>query len=410
MDLRISSNNNFKGYDARHLKGFVMKQNPYGIAEELMSIGKKENFQLYFLTNDITRFSKPADLPRTSSVSSELWAQDFWTIAKGKLFSLDFDKEFDFLCSFFGLKKDLTQYVSRNVPEHKKAIEELHKVSSLYTNDPEGFQDLYLQLSSIRHKTHIPGGNMYLVKLSENNDGIIIGESELEKYPADEIMTMYGASKITVLPQMDYHIDLFIRPLNNKQILLADDNMTLDVMNKMLEKISGCKKNAPLIKRLRYKIIEGNLKRKIFDQKSAMAKNKLPNTKQVESILEASGYKVIRVPGRIYDCKTEIGGDLTLHHSCNYINAHVLLNENGEEVYITNKSNFDKDIGLSDKIAEEINCSFEKEFINSVSSYIKPEHIYFIEGEGGFVPNRMLPTYLGGIHCAAAEIPETVLN
>ena len=31
---------------------------------------------------------------------------------------------------------------------------------------------------------------------------------------------------------------------------------------------------------------------------------------------------------------------------------------------------------------------------------------YFIEGENGFVPNRMLPTYLGGIHCACAEVPK----
>ena len=185
MDLCVSSNNNFKGYDARHLKGFVMKQNPYGIAEELMSIGKKENFQLYFLTKDKTHFSKQSVLPRTPSISRELWAQDFWTIAKGKLFSLDFDKEFDFLCSFFGLKKDLTQYVSRNNPEHQKAMEELYKISPMYMEDPEGFEDLYLQLNSIRHKTHIPGGNMYLVKHSENNDGIIIGESELKKYTAD---------------------------------------------------------------------------------------------------------------------------------------------------------------------------------------------------------------------------------
>ena len=408
MDLRVTSTNNFKGCDARRLQGFIMGQNPHGIASEMMSIGKKENFKLFFLTKDTAHFTTKTDFQRSSDIDRRLWVQDYLTIANGKLFSLNFDKQADFIRQFFGLKKDLTQIAMRTSPDYQKAMSELYKIYPMYREEPESFSKIYMNLYTIQHDTHIPGGNMYMVKLSDDKEGLIVGKDELKKFTRDEIQTMYGASKLTVLPQMDYHTDLFIRPLDNKQILLADDNLTLECMQNMLKKISAKKNHLPFFKRLKYKSLEHNLKSKIIEFKMEMNKNTLPKADDIEKILKKSGYKVIRVPGRIYECNRDSDGDMILHHSCNYINAHAMKNDKGELVYITNKSAFDKEIGLTEQISKELDCSFEKEFIKSVSPYVNPNHIYFIEGEDGFVANEMLPTYLGGIHCAASEIPENI--
>ena len=55
----------------------------------------------------------------------------------------------------------------------------------------------------------------------------------------------FGVKKITFLPQMDYHLDLFIRPLDNKRVLLTDDSLTLKMLEtgicKFEEAIKNCK-------------------------------------------------------------------------------------------------------------------------------------------------------------------------
>jgi hypothetical protein len=42
---------------------------------------------------------------------------------------------------------------------------------------------------------------------------------------------------MTILPQMDYHLDLFIRPLDKKRILVADDRKTLNVLKEGVQKL-----------------------------------------------------------------------------------------------------------------------------------------------------------------------------
>ena len=90
------------------------------------------------------------------------------------------------------------------------------------------------------------------------------------------------------------------------------------------------------------------------------------------------------------------------------MNANLIQNQNNEIVYITNKSNYDKKIGLTPDLSKEIDFSFEKEFIKSISPFVKKEHIYFVEGEDNYVSDKMLWEAMGGIHCACAEIPEGV--
>ena len=88
MNIQSISSNNFKGYDARPLKGFLMSGNPYGIAREMKNIGKKEGFKVYSLLNDI---ECAEGLMHIGYSTDKLWAQDMWTIVKNKLQAFSFN-------------------------------------------------------------------------------------------------------------------------------------------------------------------------------------------------------------------------------------------------------------------------------------------------------------------------------
>ena len=143
-----------------------------------------------------------------------------------------------------------------------------------------------------------------------------------------------------------------------------------------------------------------NFKKNIKENKSAQADD-------VVNKLVESGYEAIRVPGRIYNTSL-VDYEYYLSHICNYMNANVVKNNKGDLVYITNKSVIDELLGLTPELSKRMGFSFEESFIKSIESYIKREHIYFIEGKDNFVKNVMLTINQGGIHCACAEVPEGV--
>jgi hypothetical protein len=223
---------------------------------------------------------------------------------------------------------------------------------------------------------------------------------------------MYSTDKVIVLPQMDFHLDLFIRPLDNKRVLLADDDMTLEILKTNMQKIKDYAANLDEEKQKVFnRIIKKHQKiiDKFIKEKDS---NIFATAEQVEPILVQNGFEVIRVPGRIYEIASRFLGQKSSHNKnliqlCNYINANVLINPNGDIVYITNNTNFDKKLGITPKIAKEVGCSFEEAFIKSISPYVKKDHIYFIKGEKNFV-ETILSKWGGGIHCVCAEIPESI--
>ena len=203
---------------------------------------------------------------------------------------------------------------------------------------------------------------------------------------------------------MDYHLDLFIRPLANKNILITDDEKTKKVLVEGRQKILKKLEQDPENKK--YIDIADRFEKIIRKFITARNMNFHPQTNEVENILKFHGFNTIRVPGRVYTSNHYRKDTQILYHDCNYMNANVCINKDGELIYITNKSNIDKNLGLTEDIIKEIDFSFEKSFIKSLAPYVKPEHIYFIEGQDNFVADKMLLSYLGGIHCTCAEIPE----
>ena len=82
-------NNNFKGYDARKLKGFIMNSNFAGIADEMRKIGEIENFKVFLFEHGPKQFILKNDCFEITPHSKGCWAQDCWGIVKNTLLSLD---------------------------------------------------------------------------------------------------------------------------------------------------------------------------------------------------------------------------------------------------------------------------------------------------------------------------------
>ncbi len=399
MNIQPTTQNSFKGYDARHLKGFLMSSNCYGIADEMYKIGQKEGFRIYSPFGGLFE-NKCDEIVPPYSTNGNLWAQDYWTIVKDKLLTLKTTKLTDSILKFFNLKYDITEKCTRETPRFMQINQDLFSLfADIAEKEPENVKDSFIrikdELNYLHQKAHIPGGNIFIVK-DGKKDSILIGQYELLiKYDTEDIQAMYGVKKVIPLPQMDYHLDLFIRPLDDKRILLADDKMSLDILYKGLAKLKSSESDKEYQTMLSF----------IKNFETNISINNRAQTDNVAQMLNKNGFEVIRVPGRIYETIPSENEEPYLKQFCNFINANVLINREGELVYITNKSNIDELLGLTPELSEKIGFSFENEFIKSISKYIKPEHIYFIDGDKNFISQIMLTEYQGGIHCVCSEVP-----
>lgn len=417
MNINPHSTVSYKGYDARLLRGFLMSSNCGRIGNEMEKIGLKEGFKIFSFNANMTTPSCCEGVSKDRFGAFNMWAQDYWTIVKNKLLTICFDDKASAIKKFFNLKNDITQQATRNLPAidaiNNAVVDILNRTEGRSANEPEVVSGLLAafkldeqraKISEIQYKTHIEGGNIYIVK-GDNGSEVIVGSDRKDEFDEEDIQAMYNAQKVTTLPMMDYHIDLFIRPLNKKQILLTDDDMTLEVLKKGYHKFSSFVKSLPNDEKVMYQKRLDMMRCFMEEFANHINENSMAKSSEVASVLKNNGYKVIRVPGRVYETKYKYDEPVGISHYCNYINANVLENKDGELVYITNKSRVDEMLGLNKEISDKIGFSFETEFIKSISEYVKPEHIYFVEGDDHYVSDKMLYGYQGGIHCACTEVP-----
>ena len=355
----------FAGYDARPLKGFYMGSNTHNIAMEMQKIGKREGFKVFSkLTNGTFAACEEMNPKRMIYSYDDLWAQDIWTFLPQKLLTKIKQKDARPICNYFNISLD----------ENNK---------------------------------HLSGGNMFIINMGDK-DQIFVGEAELDKFSLQEIKERYDSDFVHVLPQMDYHLDLFIRPLDEKRVLVADDSYTIRVLEKGLDEFKQYIKNNWMERTSVAKTIISNFEVAIANFKSQIELNKLPQTEDIVKKLKMSGVTPIRVPGRIYNTNFYDGYGTFLTHQCNYINASVLKNKDDDIVYITNKSDIDDALMLNTFITKNFKFRFQDEFVKSLSPFVKPEKVYFINGDNGYISTSMLPELQGGIHCVCTEIPVEV--
>lgn len=258
----FKNNISFKGYDARALRGFLMMTNNSGVADEMYKIGKKEGFDVFFSNNCMVEPFKEK-MHKYLEFSGE-WAQDFFSFLKSnKLLALDLESASGIL-SFFKLKLSEAQkdiFKRKGFNELKSLLTSFSRADfvgenklKISTNDgreylfsQDDFQnkvnEIFHELNSLVSRSHVPGGNFFIVKNKLGEEILLVGEDELKKFDKGEISKMFSTKNIEFLPQMDFHIDMFMRPLRDGKVLLCDDNLTLKVMNDYLSKLSKALKN-----------------------------------------------------------------------------------------------------------------------------------------------------------------------
>lgn len=408
MKVNYNNQQNFKGYDARPLKGLFVTDK--ACAEQLRKI--THNIGIDIFTPEIASKSIRKEYTQLMSNNNLLWAQDYFTFMKDNVI---FDGTRDFAkrvlrASADGIKKRL------------------------------GFVPL-------KSDPHIRGGNLFICnvngerKIIISNDKILPQESFY--YP---------------IPKLDYHIDLFIRPLDNGRVLVADNKSTTDSLHKLAQNYEKYIKENNLnnTEIQTYK----NIIRKIENALSCMEttekydkRNPTETIEKLTNTLKNYGFKPIKVPACYYYLKgvknpeqakqlmnnfernmkhleentknspiaeaftrqfialerwktsqdKTIGVQLENFYLNNFINAIVLKDKNNKIHYITNAPLLDRnELGITPEIEAKTGLSTKNMFIESISPYVNKENIHFIDE----TTTEKLFKYMGGIHCSAAEIPE----
>lgn len=372
MLTNIINNQTFTGYDARRLRALCFSHKVGGVTNELSEIGQKVGFDVFVASGK--SLCKPQNIISFSPLANcNPWAQDIAVVTP---------------------QNRVTAAICN------------HDLASLMTKKFFGLDN--------RAKIGITppaGGNLFFVDAGNNNTVLLAGENTAKINDIEKLKDFYGVKEIHFIPQMDFHLDLFIRPLDKKRVLVCDDDLTMDVLTRGKEKIKNyiTKNRKGIFKQIKLNRLENNLNEKISAFEKAQFENPFKNvsTNKVCEVLENLGFTTIRVPGRYYSVKQLICDDISLFHEVNYMNSIVHKSKEGKLYYITNKSLIDENLKLTPDLIEDLDFSFEKEFIKSLSGLISDKNIYFMRGKNDFIPKKLLQSR-GGIHCFASEVPEKI--
>lgn len=350
--IKKSLTNNFKGHEAQPLRGVIVQNTAYFngdyLFEELKAIA--DNYKLNLIKSNI----------------DDVWTQDIITITpKGRV-----------ICNTQGLKNYVTSWLNLK-------------------NDKENIP-------------HEQGGNLFYVKNKKGEQLLLTGVSRRNEFnKAIGKSSKYHAKRIVEIPKADFHLDLFITPIGNNKILLANDTLMLEKMNEMEEKINSLLKSKSLNIDLTNKIenVKKKLEKEIKHFKEEIKNNNFAHPDEVRTVLEEEGFEIINVPSRIYTSDID-----ELTHKLNYSNALTFKDKNNEVVFITGKSHLNDKIGITDEVKNLIGMDFESIFVEAVTPHIKKENIYFIKGSDDRDNDidRILWNYGGGLHCMCCEIPTTI--
>ena len=417
--LPIQNNKNkysFKGYDARPLKAIAMTQPGYrcGIARELEKISNEAGFRLEILTDNKLKPLSYIDeiivpVKRNFRLYYELLLKDYTNKPK-ESFKVAFHSSREEAKKARGFKfsKNASAWAQDNAvvtPDNK--VLTTHSECALACNIGR-----YHGRAVVKDYDFVKGGNLFFVK-SKGQDELFVGRSDRKKFMGEDgkldykkLLNMYGVKKITFLPQMDFHLDLAIRPLDKKRVLITDDNLTLKVLQEGIEKFrKAILGEVNQEKKVKYEKILAEIEKLKNNFANQIKNNKYAPIKNTEKILKHKGFKTIRVPGRIYHL---MPGEIP-NHMANFMNAIVTVNKNKELYYITNKSLIDYKLGITQDVEKEVGFSFENSFKKSIARYVKPENIFFLQGALDEI-SQSLEKKHGGIHCLTTEIPWNNFN
>ena len=415
----------FKGYDARPVKALVARSySSQKLTEKVRNIFAKHDIPLilqfgHYPAESLLNFKfNHCD----TGLGKGFNAQDFYTIANNKLFSLG-SRRGDFLHKFakqLGLEFNAVQKTSNSFLLNRKRDGSIHP-------DAETF-GIYL------HDKHITSSNLFIVKDGEDEVALVGADDAPElfdleyygklspfgynkpKFKPNELQEVLGVKKIIPLPQIGGNLDQFIRPLDNKRILLADEQMSFEIIKEIERKYCeiiknyGYNLNDDILSR------EGGLKLELEVSKRINLFKNLKNTYNsvtqsswfykpkdidyVEKKLTENGFEVIRIPGRIfYKHGIDEYSDSIARDICaleNPLNSIAVKDKNNELIFVAS-TYIDRLLGLSGH-------DFEDALKNIMLKHIKPENLHIIRSKDMWYD--IIKKEFKGLHSEFLEVPE----
>lgn len=307
------------------------------------------------------------------------------------------DKKPNF-ANFWPWVQDRLVFLPEKIIESKKVVNE-----DVNLNDVKAVFKCPIK----ERRNHIQGGNYFFIKDGEK-EIVLLGKDELKTKSLKTIRKIFDKHEVLTVSQPDFHLDLSIRPLNSKRILVHDSKMLLSELDrgiKNAKEIFLQDKDIKLecvIRRLCH------LKEEILENEKQYGISEKYEKLQQE--LRQNNFDVIKVPGLIVktanakiskDDKSVFLKDVI--YRMNFMNAIVHERSNKSLVYIVGKSVIDEQLGLTLEIANRIDFSFEKIFKKSLEGKIASEDIHFL---GDNTISNILKQNYGGLHCLFAEVPK----
>lgn len=369
----------FKGCDARPLKAVVagnyqsICQSEYypkwlKILQEVSEIfAKEKNIDCLVLSKDGTHpvksFLDAINAIKDRSIDQwrYLWMQDYITISPNKK-----------MCAV----------------SFKKVDQSFAKDFSLTTYSPEW---------------HVKGGNMYFINDGQE-DVLLIGSHDMRNLyerRLNELTKTFNIEKVYEISQPDYHIDLGIRPLNDKNILVNDFEMMSEMLNKYIQRAKDYLLINPDDSSVQ-KVLQ-NLETALERHSSNVKKSNLADANQISSELTALGFNPVRVPAalvNLFEGGDEYNSFSHYIYNANFINAIVHERPDKSLLYLTNQpidticTDTESCIGAK-KIGFDLKTIFE----DAVKAYINKSDIHYLSTQ------EILKNKSGGLHCLFAEIP-----
>jgi hypothetical protein len=225
--------------------------------------------------------------------------------------------------------------------------------------------------------SYLEGGNVLNCRLADGSPGAVIGTEsidytmramQLEDTPENREIAKAQIAKdlelpeasITYIPQFDFHIDMWFRPLQNGVMAVPDFTGGINMLTEILKSPSITRD-----KKIELELLRESLVR--------MEKNTKQFITEAEENLRSAGYETIKIP-----CFSMLG---SIHPQVNFMNGVGGTNKEGKTYYITNTSEIP---GLDSRI--------EQYFKEQVGI----DNVYFVHS------NYLLSLY-GGLDCVTQE-------
>ncbi len=413
----------FKGYDARPVKALVCRRySSPKLTEEVRNIFAKHDIPLILQygrsqAESLLNFG----FNHFTGLDRGINAQDFYTIANNKLFSLG-PRDYDFLHNFakkLGLEFNSVQKLTRNyIPCDSQGIDEHPDAVAL---------GIYL------HDKHITSSNLFTVNDGEDEVALVGADDAPElfdleyygkpfplgyhspKFKPNELQEVLGVKKIIPLPQIGGNLDQFIRPLDNKRILLADEQMSFEIIKEIERryyefiKNYGYNLNEGILSReggfkLEYEVLNRiDLFKNLKNTYNSVTQNSgFYNPKDIDYVekkLTENGFEVIRIPGRVfYKHSYDEYSDPKMGKICaleNPLNSIAVKDKNNELIFVAS-TYIDRILGLPGH-------NFEDALKNIMLKHIKPENLHIIRSEDMW--HDIIKKEFKGLHSEFLEVP-----